>query len=64
MSQTVEQKSDPNAFMQLMYEQNSDWDDVNRLQNTPVAVPNPVLNKEPDPSLPGQPRDATPKPER
>lgn len=49
----AEKEADPNAFMQLMYEQNSEWDDVNRLEDERISVINAevsaVQNLDPQP---------------
>lgn len=48
-----EKDLDPNAFMQLMYEQNSEWDDINRLETERISVINAevsaVQNMDPQP---------------
>ncbi len=53
-------REDPNAFLQLMYEQNSELDDVERLQDTAIATPDAKVPAEP--GL-GQATPATPAPD-
>lgn len=47
-----ERLHDSQAFMQMMYEQHSEWDDVQRFQDSPIAVPNAEVTPEPGPPHP------------
>lgn len=55
----MEQEHHSHTYLQLMYEQNADFDDVQRLLGTPVTddytVPGGVARPQGRPDLPGDP---------
>lgn len=64
-TEAKDEKADPNAYLQLMYEQNSEFDDVMRLEESPIAVPNPMVAPGPNnhPVAPGTDEQAGAGPE-
>lgn len=59
-----EKLHDSQAFLQMMYEQHSEWDDIERFQDSPIVVPNAEVMTKPGPPHPAMtPQQPDPKPE-